>query len=123
MVINSNEYDAEILVVRRIKGLPTLCEREMIAKQQINGDSAILLVPFNARNVYQKLGSFLDSTKLEMSILVCEPGDSGGLIIGRDGVVGIEVASGNNGRISHFVPIRVFEDLYGALVNKKKLPV
>jgi hypothetical protein len=119
-VIDSKEYDAAILVVKKIKGLPTLCEREIIAKQQITRDSAVLLVPFNARDVYQKFGSFLNSTKMEMSTLVCEPGDSGGLLIGRDGVIGIEVASDNNGRISHFVPINIFEDLYGSLVNEKK---
>jgi|GEM_PF-1277232 len=121
--IHLQTNDAEILVVRKIKGLPTLCERGMIAKQQITGDSAVLLVPFNARNIYQKLGSFLDDTKMQMNTLVCEPGDSGGLLIGRDGVIGIEVASSASGRISLFVPIHVFEDLYGSLIHKKVAPL
>jgi len=116
--LHSNEYDAAILVVKRIKGLRTLCEREMISSQQISGDSAILLVPFNARDVYQKPGLLLDGPKVEMSTLRCEPGDSGGLIVGRDGVIGVEVSGSNYGKIMHFVPISVFEDIYGTLVNK-----
>jgi len=121
--VHSTLYDAEILVVDRIKGIPTLCETGMIAEQAITGDSAVLLVPFDARNIRQKLGLFLDGNKVRMLTLFSEPGDSGGLFVGRDGVVGINFALTGDGKVSHFVPISVFESLYGSFINEKKAPV
>ena len=120
---NTTQYDAEILVVKKFGKLPTLCERGMIGKEPIIGDTAVLLIPFNARNVRQKVGLLHKNNEVEMNILFGEPGDSGGLVVGRNGVIGIVVTTSNNGREVQFVPISIFEELYAGGINDEKDPI
>jgi len=121
--VSSTQYDAEVIVVKKIKGLPTLCERGMIGKEPIIGDSAVLLVPFNARNVHQKFGLLCKNNEIEMNVLFGESGDSGGLVIGRNGVIGITVSITDNGKNMQFVPINIFEELYTSIANDRKDPI
>ncbi|MCX6824487.1 MAG: hypothetical protein NT085_05180 [candidate division SR1 bacterium] len=119
---SSTLYDAEVLVVEKIKGLPTLCERGKIAREIIVGDSAVLLTPFNVRNVHRKFGTLNNHNEMEMFTMFGEPGDSGGLILGRNGILGVEVTGTNEGKQTQFVPIQVFEELYGDIVYDEKKP-
>lgn len=110
--------DAELLIVEKIRGLPNLCERELITSSQLIGDSVLLWVPFNSRNVRRKFGKLSKGNKVEVCTMLGEPGDSGGLIIGRDGVIGMNFGSNENGKTLVFVRIQVFEFLYYASVHK-----
>ncbi len=111
----AKDVDATILAVDKIEKIPTLCEQGLIAKNMKPGDSAVLLTPFNVRNVHEKFGIFRNENEVEMNQIFAEPGDSGGLIIGREGIVGI--ASGTDkGNTLYFVPIEVFEELYISLI-------
>jgi len=118
----STIYDAEILVVEEIKGIPTLCEKGKIAKEIIVGDSAVLLTPFNVRNVHRKFGTLNKDNEMEMLTMFGEPGDSGGLILGRNGILGVEVSGSNYGKQIQFIPIAVFEELYGSIAYDKRQP-
>jgi hypothetical protein len=118
--------DAEMIVGEEInqKGILShaLSAKDAIASKPLVGDSAILLVPFNSRDVHKKYGIIRSSNSLEMKTLWGEPGDSGGLVVGRNGVIGIAVSTGKDGRerMSYFVPISVFEELYIRLVRYKQ---
>jgi hypothetical protein len=114
----STKYDAVILTVKHISGIPTLCSTEVITSKQIIGDSAVVLSPFNVRGIYQKFGFIIKNNSISLSTLITERGDSGGLVIVRDGVIGIHVSSEQNGKVGNFVPIAVFEDMYAEIVNQ-----
>ncbi len=110
--------DAELLRVDKVQGLPSLCERELVASSQLIGDSVLLWVPYNSRKVRRKFGTLLKENKVKVHTMVGEPGDSGGLIIGREGVIGMNFGSKENGTKLMFVRIQVFEFLYYASVHK-----
>ncbi len=120
LLLSSTTYDAEIMEIGKIK-LASLCEMGLIANHPTKGDSVVLLVPFNARRVYQKFGSFIDSTSAIMNTLALDHGDSGGLMIGRDGVMGVAISSfTENIRGANFVPMSVFEDIFIDLTERKQ---
>jgi hypothetical protein len=109
-------YDAEILEVKKIFGLPSLCELAVLTSYCASGDSTFIFNPFNVRNVEKKWGTFFNGEKIKMNTMICEPGDSGGLIMSREGVAGIVYSASDNGMTVRYVPILVFEKMYGDLM-------
>jgi hypothetical protein len=118
-ICNSTIHDAEVLVTKKIFGLPSLCEMAILTGYRASGDSAFIFSPFNSRGIEKKWGTFTNRTTLTMDTMICERGDSGSLVISREGVTGITVAVTNNGLIMEYVPILVFEKLYGDLIFNK----
>ncbi len=108
------------MAVAKIQGIPSVCERNMIVARQSVGDSVLLEVPFNVRGVQRKQGIVMEQNKVRMDLLVCEGGDSGGLVITRDGIIGMEFRTLEEGTIIRFVPMSVFENLYYGVVQGKK---
>jgi len=109
-------YDAQILVVKKIFGLPSLCEMAVLTGYRASGDSAFIFAPFNVRNVEKKWGTFFGEEGVEMNTMISEFGDSGGLVLSRDGVAGVLASSSSNGSNMRYVPILVFEKIYGELM-------
>jgi hypothetical protein len=118
-VLSHGDYDAEMLVTEKFFGLPSLCEVAILTGYRAFEDSAFVFDPFNARNVERKWGTFLNEDAVEMSTMICEPGDSGGLVISREGISGVVVSASGNGSTMQYVPILVFEHMYGKLVFNK----
>jgi hypothetical protein len=112
----NSTYDAEMLKVEKIFGLPSLCETAMLTGYRASGDSALIFSPFNVRNVEKKRGIFLSEERVKMSTIISEFGDSGGLVMSREGVAGILVSSSGNGSTMYYVPILVFEKMYGGFM-------
>ena len=112
-----NDIDAEILVVDRIDGIPNLCSRDMISPKGEVGDSAVILCPFDAREVRLKYGTISEENTIKANTLYDEHGDSGGLIVGQFGVFGILVSG--LGGTTYYVPMRIFEDIYEEIVEKQ----
>lgn len=116
---SSTLYDAEMLKIDRVEGL-ALSNTDLISDQVDLADTAIVLSPFNVRKVPRKFGYFLQDNKIEMNTLYGEKGDSGSLIVGRTGVVGVMFATTGLGEKVLYVPILLFEELYKKLVMQKK---
>jgi len=112
----NSTYDAEMLKVEKIFGLPSLCETAMLTGYRTPGDSALIFSPFNVRNVEKKRGVFLSEERVKMSTIISEFGDSGGLVMSREGVAGILVSSSDNGSTMYYVPILIFEKMYGSFM-------
>lgn len=121
----SSRYDAVMLLVNKFSTTtPALSNSQLIAKTVGKpGDSIIILTPFDSRNIYQKYGTLSGSEEFNAGNLSIEPGDSGGLILKKDGVIGMNFAHTDGGDETRsggmFVPITVFESLYSDLVFKK----
>lgn len=109
--IRSENQDAAVIKVDRIEGAfplsPGLRTEDMILE-----DSAFVLSPFNSRSIETKTGRFLKHNILDMKNIFNEPGDSGSLVVGRLGVVGVVSGVSDDGKKMHFTPLEVFEKLY-----------
>lgn len=113
----SKNLDAEILKVQRIKDVPSLCEQNLTSEKFSAGSSVTILTPFNSREIKKRNGILQEKNRVSIENYANEPGDSGGLIIAKNKVIGIITSATAHGRVTEFVSISCFEDLYAELVT------
>ncbi|MBU0626579.1 hypothetical protein KKH82_04030 [Patescibacteria group bacterium] len=114
-------HDVLVYVIPQLDGIPTVSERYQIAKEAYAGDSVVLWTPFNVRNITRKTGTISSNTEVKMDIFVGEPGDSGGLIIGKNGIIGMAYHVDSTGTYVQFIPTNVFEQQYQYLITDEKM--
>ncbi len=118
----SSEFDAAVISFENNTYLKnfTLASRGLIATSGSIGDTAILETPFNARGVKRKIGTFglLYPNSVDMQFFYGETGDSGGLIVSREGVAGVNYGTFSGEGVTIYAPVRVFEELYSSLIEK-----
>lgn len=120
MANSFEEYDAKMLVVKKIPGIIPLCNTKLIRNKPVRQNSlAILVTPFNVRGVTQKEGNIIANGEMEMKTLSAEPGDSGALIVNEDGVLGIVWSITDDGK-TNYVPINLFEKLYSHIIIQQQ---
>jgi hypothetical protein len=114
--IISKDYDAEMLKVKRLD-IPALSNRGFISSGALLGDTAIMISPYNSRGIKEKRGVFVQENSVAFDPIFIEPGDSGSLVVGRNGAVGLAFSISNgNLKIGHYAPMIEIESLYTKLI-------
>lgn len=113
----SSIYDAMVLETQKITGAFPLSSSSLITgKKESQGDSIMIVAPFNSRGVRQKPGLVIADNDVQMDFFLGEPGDSGSPIVNQNGVIGIVSSVDPSGKKVNYVPISVFENIYGQMV-------
>lgn len=116
-VNSSSEVDAALIKISidlfENDYFSTISNRNLLANKSEEKDTLILVTPFNVRGVKKKVGFYAADNSMFFDLFSGEPGDSGALVVCRDGALGIYTSSnGENNKQGFFVPIDVFEKLY-----------
>ena len=118
-VISDKSKDAAIIEVSRLDYIASFSGSGNIDQNSAIGDSVSLLTLFGSRKVYQKKGVLDTDGSIKINTFHIERGDSGSLVVGRNGVLGVSFAKSKDGTNLYFTPITVFEELYTDLVEAK----
>lgn len=119
----STKFDVAMIPVSNspLLHLPALCEKGLIREtNQVVSSPIFCITPFNVRGLKVKSGKLLKEERSLLNLFCGEGGDSGSLIVGKCGVVGMQVAvSVVDAKNVLFIDIRRFESLYMALSRNR----
>lgn len=115
------KFDAAMIPVLNspLLHLPSLCGQGLIKdSEQFVNNSVFCVTPFNVRGMKVKSGKILAKERVLCDFFCGEGGDSGSLIVGKHGVIGMQVArSKEDAKKISFIDIQKMEDLYMALTS------